>query len=80
MKTKSILFLMILITVGLAGDYEWIDFYTGGLTNEGTYIWTWGFAEEPGPAEGTGYIPGTAAIEVMWKKAENLDPGWLSPG
>ena len=27
MKTKSILFLMILIMVGLAGDYEWIDGY-----------------------------------------------------
>ena len=68
--------LVLTATSLVAGDYEWIDFYTGGLTNEGTYIWTWGFEQAPGPVEDTGYIPGTAAVEVMWKKADGFDQTW----
>ncbi|MBN1481008.1 T9SS type A sorting domain-containing protein [candidate division KSB1 bacterium] len=78
MRLFKIFFLVIMSTVSLAGDYEWIDFYTGGLTNEGTYIWTWDFVQEPGPVEDTGYIPGTAAIEVVWEKnagTENMSYG-----
>ncbi len=70
MRASSLFISILLSTVCLAGDYEWIDFYTGSLTNEETYIWTWDFAPglEPGPVEDTGYIPGTAAIEVVWQK------------
>ncbi|MBN1464562.1 T9SS type A sorting domain-containing protein [candidate division KSB1 bacterium] len=78
MKKYSI-FLLIFASTALSGEYEWIDFYTGGSA-EGTYIWTWGFAEEPGPVEDTGFTPGTAAVEVKWGKAEGFDAGWTSYG
>jgi hypothetical protein len=59
--------------MGIAGEYENIDFYTGGLVQEGSYIWTWDFVQEPTPVANTGYIPGTAAIEVIWQKNEGTE-------
>jgi hypothetical protein len=78
MKTMSVIMLLFLASLSMAGQYEWVDFYTGGLA-EGTYIWTWGFAEEPKPVEGAGFAPGTAAVEVKWGKSADFTD-WSSYG
>jgi hypothetical protein len=64
----------------LVAQPEWVNFYTGG-SPEGTYIWTWGFAEEPKAVENTGFTPGTSAVEVKWKKVDGFDYAtWPSYG
>ena len=71
--------MVILASTG-AVSQESVVFYNGGMVGE-TYLWTWGFGLEPAPALGTGYNPGTSAIEVLWEKAiEGWDESWISYG
>jgi hypothetical protein len=78
MKTMSVILLLFMASLTMAGQYEWVNFYTGG-SPDGTYIWTWGFAEEPKPVDGTGFTLGTAAVEVKWGKSADFT-GWSSYG
>ena len=80
MKTILVTFSLFTVSVAMAGQPAWVNFYTGGLIDS-TYLWTWGFAEEPKPVDGTGYTPGTAAVEVKWKKSDGFDYStWPSYG
>jgi len=72
MKTVGIILSLFMVSSTLAGENKWINFYTGGLIDS-AYTWTWGFAEDPKPVEGTGYTQGTAAVEVKWRKADGFD-------
>lgn len=80
MRNLSIV-LLIFAAIVMAGHYEQIDFYTGGLTMEGTCLWIWDFVQEPKSVDDVGYTPATAAIEVMWGKApDGWDENWISYG
>lgn len=80
MKTLGIILWLFMASIALAGQYEWVNFYTGGLADSTFYLWRWGWAEEPMPVEGTGFTPGTAAIELKWIKTETPDPVWRNYG
>jgi len=80
MRAIPVIFFLSVVSAATAVPPAWVNYYTGGLIDS-TYLWTWGFAEEPKPVDGTGYAPGTAAVEVKWKKAESFDYStWPSYG
>jgi hypothetical protein len=80
MKTIPLILLLLTTSSAMAGERAWVNFYTGGLIDS-TYLWTWGFAEEPKSVDGTGFTPGTAAVEVKWKKSDTFDYStWPSYG
>jgi hypothetical protein len=80
MKRTGIILVLCIVSIATARQNDWVNYYTGGLV-EATYLWLWGFNEEPKSVENTGFTPGTAAVEVKWIKMENFDyTTWRSYG